>query len=548
MNEELYILVNSDYIQYDASNEKIFFQAIKYALKNKLTQHIDVIFNSAHMKYSASENLWHKIDKAGIEAKDSYTRSLFRMKEYVNNFETEEIEKLCIHLDRNEKTVFYKLLDLIKFVPAPDGYINSFFSIINEMDDKAEIIYSINTPYYQGKTAVDYLIDILNDVNNIYEVDTKTQLEILYHFRSLGAVVTQDLAVCSNDLLLIIEPNTPPDSINGNIDKTYPILEKLLDSATLSETQINILISDFKTVYNKLLKDMEAQWGQDVNNAYEVIDELCLMVDVTDRLYNNNGNIVHMNFKKVLGHILHLAQNEDDINYNLVSALAGLNKCDLSKMMYLLATVQKTFTRSGIEEALANDDLINTVYKNTLKDINDADGIEYLNAIQWYYSKINVRDQGYNFEAISKIDSFFLKNFAKELGPDIFISNDSLKSYLESDVIAPLAQKLRLDRKAIQPENDNKLESSIYEWQNYLNIAVANDIVNYINEHPNNLVGLDVYCNEHFGFGEIYMKTEYLPLIASLSPEALEVLNQVINNETAIKYLSGEVNTDDLLF
>jgi hypothetical protein len=200
---------------------------------------------------------------------------------------------------------------------------------------------------------------------------------IVSSLREHGSVEPKNQITAAQQLeKIIFDTNRAPDGIDGDNKKTVAILSKMYKDYPLTEVQINNEIEVLKKRVNQEIEDSikklgfaihNAEWGGEVNTVPKVIDALCEMRNVTDRLADS------WDFKKVLGTTIHVAKTGEDSTPRLIDGLSQIRLCNLSKLMNMLGTVQdKIVEVKGIDYSKKTLMDFSEMLEGTLIKVNET--------------------------------------------------------------------------------------------------------------------------------------------------------------------------------
>lgn len=210
---------------------------------------------------------------------------------------------------------------------------NKLKAILSTTEEDGELIFKVNTVLdAEGNRLIDLICK--DTPKNIQPLIIKT-------LRENGAVEPQTpIAVGNSFDKLIINPDEAPDSTPGNKEKATKIYVKLNQKFNLLEDDLDRLIEDFKKLDD--FSTYKAEWGtlEQIDTVAKVIDMLASMRSVTDRLP------MPWDFKLVLGALIHLSQDNPEMQSKLIDTLGQIKMCDLSKLMSLLYVGQDEILES----------------------------------------------------------------------------------------------------------------------------------------------------------------------------------------------------------
>lgn len=359
------------------------------------------------------------------------------------------------------------------FIKSPISFLKKYFKDLNLpflnkllqlTNDNGEFIFNINTIIDDNSNR---LIDLIEQKFSL----TKNQ-ELLEILRKHGSV--EPKAPIGNPQKLIMKSNEAPDLIDGNDIKAKNILNLMEQKFSFNDEQLTKKIAEFRKKISKEmtdlrdklkaeLKEMEgtktteqieeyrqkqeefikksyhAEWnGYGRFSVLDVIDTLAEMTKVYDRLS------VSWSFKKVLGTLIHIAQDSEDMTSNLVYTLKQLKMCDLSKLIHLLNVGQDVIIDApaivdyGRIDFSEYSDILQIISNKLIEAFGDK---APLALIKWYGSHSNSTNGKFSPENwcsnIQEVQAIFNKTFMDF--PNVTIESyhftDGLKSCLIDTLI-----------------------------------------------------------------------------------------------------------------
>ncbi len=455
---------------------------LRYIEKNKYIDFKDISYTAIQsiIEYASKENLFSTFKSRGgdwniIVDKDEEQNSLTAIEYFFHNSSI-SLDKILDIIESLPNTDFYlqKLKCLNKVIVDKDNvylikkYLNLFEDYFNKFDDNGLTPITEVIIKSLGVEVLDSLLNI-NDVDGLpifnvninfdgwqRMIDAESHnSEIVKILRYHGSVEPKK-PISNSIQKIVINNQQSPDLIAGNKKKTIKIMKLLRKEYPLSKQQIAdeitwlINLKDYSTYF--------AEWqDQDINTVLKVINKLSSMTTVSDRLS------VNWSFKKILGTIIHIVKDDQELLSNLETTLSQLQMCSLSKLIHLLNVVQDKLIAKL--DATQNDYSKMSIdnFENVLKLIFSA--IESLgdNGPLFFAKWLNDRlNEGNNKNpdkwnpATQKIQGIINKTFAENFeGVDgqSFHFNDGL----ELKLISELKEYLMPNSARAQSINENSI-------------------------------------------------------------------------------------------
>ena len=301
----------------------------------------------------------------------------------------------------------------------------------------------------------------------------------------------------------------------ANHDNAVQILNKLYTKYPLSDEQVNHTIESFKQDVDKFV-EIHTQLGfgdASVNpfwtagftpilggplvrgeplSIVQVIDKLSGLNNVNDRL------TVTWDFKKVLGHIIHVinqSSNSELLSVNLVSCLSGLKACVLGKLVNLLYVVQDEVVTNDFDLDDFDLESLSMLTFESIKQTKSADKTAL--AIHKWVSDLKGKVAPENWSADTiEVQGLFnsLLNLLDTQAPKIF------SGYYHN------LQKVLLPKLVDKITSDKQLTGVVSEWQEAYNKGPNLAFIEFCQEITNSPdtmedVFSEVYMNPHLNFG-----------------------------------------------
>ncbi len=351
------------------SDAQIVRQNVKPAI-------ISVINNIDHIGVSQSEyNLIKLLIENGANInepdKDGHTPLSHAVRGYANKYQVYTSPNIGLM-----KTLISKFDANLNAI-CKDGHTPLSYAIqLNYMEAVKVLIYyyaNINQRNTKGDRPIDFVAE--------------KDIALIKLLRENGSVEPKKLIDLDDASVqkLIFAEGKAPDSVPGNIGKTIPILNKMTAKFPLTDAEVDSAIAWFKTTQD--FTTYKAEWGavSDEMTVLDVINKLSTMTDVHDRLSSN------WDFKKVLGTIIHIVKDNEDLTNNLIDTLAQIRLCALSKLMNLLYVVQDLIIESDkVDYSKIQFSAFNEVIKVAVDDVQTEFGEKSpLIVIKWLIDHLN---------------------------------------------------------------------------------------------------------------------------------------------------------------
>ena len=187
---------------------------------------------------------------------------------------------------------------------------------------------------FYGKRLIDIVVD---ECRNADEIRQKAILIKL--LRTCGSVEPERAIDFSLQKLIIIE-GSPPDLVNGNIEKAKKILDHMYKKYSINN-YMDEVVKNWLLSNTNHLNSIPSKWGEGVNNVTDVINKLAQMTHVQDRM--------SWDFKKVLWTLIYISRDNCDMMSKLLYTLSQLQMCPLSKLIHLLSVCQDEIFEAKID-------------------------------------------------------------------------------------------------------------------------------------------------------------------------------------------------------
>lgn len=229
-----------------------------------------------------------------------------------------------------------------------------------------------------------------------------------------------------------------------------------------------------------------------------MINELASMTSV------DSGITIKWSFEKVLGTLIHIAKDNEDMTSTLIDALKQLNKCNLSKLINLLYVGQDKILASELIDYSKKDfsDFI-PVISISAKEISSTFGDKApLAVIKWHNDHKNIREiTGPEkwCHYTQKVQGILAKNFTNMSGVEIgsYHFNDGLKMI----VIPKLLE-------AIGFESKDSSAPGLQAWQKLMRNGSGELAAEYFQKIVDGVVKVEDIENAVYGydlsFSELY--------------------------------------------
>lgn len=285
--------------------------------------------------------------------------------------------------------------------------------------ENGEPVFNLNKLSAEG----DRLIDIMKELNLLNYLSLGT-------LRTNGSVEPKDPLEDDNVAQakkLLMQDNVMPDTIPGNIEKATGVLSFMAEKYKFTEEEMDELIENFKKLRSDFNDVVEypAQWGEDVDTVYKVIEKLASMRVVNDRLPGS------WDFKYVLATVIHIADQVQGVMDNFIYGLTQIRMCDLSKLINLLYIVQDVVLEEELVENPEIDrfDIADSVLRKIEVLVEDYP-LKVINWLNDHLNKQEVKDPEDWQLWTQKIHGIFNNSLMEKLpilSPGSYHFNDELQ-------------------------------------------------------------------------------------------------------------------------